>query len=524
MSPTIESPSGTPTSSPARPALSAPKRRRRTRVLERTLGLLAVAAMVGAGVLLVRATGSDRPSYRTASATTQTVQAALDGVATVEPVDQAIVGFPAAGTVSTVDVVVGDVVAIGQQLATLDTLELERDLRAKQAALAQAQLVLSVALDGDDPSSLVQGSGQTPMGFASTAVAADTASDVSPEVAAAQQAVLAAQQNADSALADAAAALDSAIAICDTVATADDPAAAVAACQAALVGVVAAQRSVASAQDAVTVAADALDSLLAEWADELESSSGPTTPTTEPVAPARPNRRPVKRRPASADRGRRRRPAEAVPHRRDRRRQPHRGLGGTERRVGSTVTNTPSSEDLIAYQFDVDAAQFGVQAAEQALAQAVIVSPIAGTVTAIDLNVGDDVTAASTTQTIVVEGLGGYEATTTVSINDIADIHVTQKATVVPDGSTEPISGKVVAIAPTPDPASSTTSYRVTIGFNDEVERGERTPQREHRRRLDRHRRGRRRGGGADVGRHAPGQPADGDDHRRPTVWRRRRR
>ena len=116
------------------------------------MGTVAVAAIIGAGVLLVRATGDDRPSYRTADATTQTVQAALTGVATIEPIDQAIVGFPAAGTVSTVDVALGDVVAIGQQLATLDTLELDRDLRAKQAALAQAQLVLSVALDGDDPS------------------------------------------------------------------------------------------------------------------------------------------------------------------------------------------------------------------------------------------------------------------------------------------------------------------------------------------------------------------------------------
>ena len=133
----------------------------------------------------------------------------------------------------------------------------------------------------------------------------------------------------------------------------------------------------------------------------------------------------------------------------------------------ATVDNTPSSQDLIAYQFDVDAAQFAVEAAEQALAQATIVSPIAGTVTAVDLNVGDDVTAGSSTQNIVVEGPDGYEATTTVSINDIADIHLTQKATVVADGGSEPLVGKVVAIAPTPDPAASTASYRVTIGFTD---------------------------------------------------------
>ena len=65
------------------------------------MGAVAVAAIVGAGALLVRATGDDQPSYRTADADTQTVQAALTGVATIEPIDQAIVGFPADGTVST---------------------------------------------------------------------------------------------------------------------------------------------------------------------------------------------------------------------------------------------------------------------------------------------------------------------------------------------------------------------------------------------------------------------------------------
>ncbi len=41
----------------------------------------------------------------------------LDGVATIQPVAQADVAFPNAGTVASVDVAVGDAVTTGQQLA-----------------------------------------------------------------------------------------------------------------------------------------------------------------------------------------------------------------------------------------------------------------------------------------------------------------------------------------------------------------------------------------------------------------------
>ena len=48
------------------------------------------------------------------------VDAVLNGVATIEPVSQATVAFPVSGTVASVDVEVGDRVAVGQTLATLD--------------------------------------------------------------------------------------------------------------------------------------------------------------------------------------------------------------------------------------------------------------------------------------------------------------------------------------------------------------------------------------------------------------------
>jgi multidrug efflux pump subunit AcrA (membrane-fusion protein) len=103
--------------------------------------------------------------------------------------------------------------------------------------------------------------------------------------------------------------------------------------------------------------------------------------------------------------------------------------------------------------------------AQQAIDQATIVSPIAGTVMAVNLAVGDAATAASTTQDIMVAGDSGFEATTTVSLNHIPTVKVGQTATVVADGAPAPVTGKVVSISPVPTSSTATTSYGVVISL-----------------------------------------------------------
>ncbi len=87
---------------------------------------------------------------------------------------------------------------------------------------------------------------------------------------------------------------------------------------------------------------------------------------------------------------------------------------------------------------------------------------------AVTLAVGDDVTADSSTAHIVIVGAGGFEVTTMVSVDHIPDVKVGQQATVLPDGATDPLNGQVVAIALTPTTATSGTTYRVTIGLDDQ--------------------------------------------------------
>ena len=110
------------------------------------------------------------------------------------------------------------------------------------------------------------------------------------------------------------------------------------------------------------------------------------------------------------------------------------GQRRTDRRATRTGT-TPSAADLASYQQAVDSAEANLAVAQQAQAQATIVSPIDGTVIAVNMNPGDSVTAGSTTATIVVAGSGGYEAVTMVKVTDLPKLKVGQAASVQPDGS-----------------------------------------------------------------------------------------
>ena len=423
------------------PDASAEPRRPGRRLNRAVAAIAVVVALVAVGFLATGAFASDAPSYRTAVVTKRDVDAVHTEVGTIQPVSQATVAFPVGGTVASVGVAVGDTVTAGQQLAALDTASLTATLHEKEASLAQAQLTLSRALNGESVSAIggTGGSGSagtvaatTSAGSTSTAVlmsAALTATSTDPKIAQAQQAVLAAQQAVDHALAAADTASASATSLCAAagVGTSDPGSAdALAACQAALADVQKAQSDVTAAQKQLASASEALDSLLEQQAAAPSGGTGGSGAAGN--APSS----------GSAPSGS--------------------GSGGS----------SPSSADLANYQQQVDAAAAQVTVAEQSLGQAVIVSPIAGTVVAVTLTAGADVSAASTTDHVVVEGPGGYEATTSVSVDEIADVAVGQPATVRVDGQIKALTGKVVAISTAPDStdSSTTTTYRVTVGLD----------------------------------------------------------
>jgi RND family efflux transporter MFP subunit len=427
---------GTPQSASARERLATlfpdpsapapPWWRKRRRVIVAVVVLAVVASLV----LAAQAFAASDPGYRTATVAPHDVDALLNAVATIEPVSQAAVAFPAAGTVATVDVKVGDSVAVGQALASLDPEKLTQTLHEKQAAEAQAELNLQRALSGES----VSGGGNTPSnGVRVTAATMPSASDAA--LAAAQQAVLDAQHQVDAALNVATTALDSATTICAAAGVGATPpttptSAELAACQTATQAVLDAQTAVSTAQHQLATASTALDTLLAQMAASTNDNSS--------------NGRTGNGSTGSGN---------------------FDGVGGSN--ASTPAASSPSAADLISYQKAVDAAAAQVAVAEQAIAQATIVSPIAGTVQAVTLAAGDTVDAASDTASIVVVGAGGFEATTTVSVDTITKVKVGQAATVLPDGSKRPLAGTVSSISITPDSSASSTSYRVTIGLTD---------------------------------------------------------
>lgn len=232
---------------------------------------------------------------------------------------------------------------------------------------------------------------------------APTTTSSDPQLAALQQAVLDAQVAVD----DAIAASDAAMAAARTVCATDDgdgdpadevPAGDTSVCLAALDEVQIAQAATAAAQQQLAAASDALDEHLGTIAAEAgDSGTGGSAPDQTP-SEVRPSADPCGRT------GR------------------HRVVA--ERRV-----------ELVAYQKAVSAAELQVLVAEQAVAEATIVAPIGGTVVAVGFEPGEDVTAASATQTVIIQGDSGVEAVTTVALSDIASIEVGQPATVLSDGS-----------------------------------------------------------------------------------------
>jgi HlyD family secretion protein len=419
-------------------------------------------ALVVATVVASRGSSADA-GFRTATVASRPVDQTLDRVGTIEPVAQASVSFPASGTVATVDVAVGDQVSVGQHLAQLDTTSLDSAVADAQAALDQAELTLQRALNGESVSSGPTGSPTAAPASASTSsgsgtfvvtpVAVTTTTQGDAELSTAQQAVLSAQQQVDTDLATAQQALDDAQTVCAAVtapagSTTDttgatvpgesDSSDAVAACQTALGGVLDAQQVVNASQSALADAARTLDQLLSDRAAE------PASPDTSTSAPATGSPSSPQSSPQSGPSG---------------------GTGGG---AGGGGSSSPTSAELVAYQKAVDAAAAEVAVAEQAAAQASLVSPIAGTVQQVDLAVGDTVSAGSSTAAVVIVGSGGYEVTTTVTVDDLPDIEVGQAVTILADGSEEPVDGEVVGIGTVGTSSGSATTYPVTVGLTDQ--------------------------------------------------------
>jgi hypothetical protein len=83
-------------------------------------------------------------------------------------------------------------------------------------------------------------------------------------------------------------------------------------------------------------------------------------------------------------------------------------------------------------------------------------------VRSVTLNVGDAISAGSSTENIVISGPGGEQAVVNVPVSAIATVTQGQRATVIPDGSTTALTGTVTSIAVLPAGAM----YPVTVALD----------------------------------------------------------
>ncbi|TFC71411.1 HlyD family efflux transporter periplasmic adaptor subunit [Cryobacterium sp. TMS1-20-1] len=132
---------------------------------------------------------------------------------------------------------------------------------------------------------------------------------------------------------------------------------------------------------------------------------------------------------------------------------------------GAAAATVASAETIVADQAEIDAAVAELAIAERNLTLATLTSPIAGTVAAVDLAVGDTVTASSSSAGITIIGEDGFVVSTTVSLPDIAGVVVGQSAAVDVASVDDELSGRVSAIGILNVSSSSTPSYTVQIAL-----------------------------------------------------------
>jgi multidrug efflux pump subunit AcrA (membrane-fusion protein) len=426
----------------------ASQRRRRARTRHRRIAAgcgAIVAVAIGIGVLRVSASGT--PSYRTAVATTSSVSRTLAVSGTLEPVHQATVDFQASGTVASVDVKSGQKVAAGKVMATLKTSTLTAAVSEAETTLASARAKLteneenesspSSASGKSSPASMASTSAvadTTPTATATAAAAASTASTASTATLAKEQKVVVADQHTvDTDMETTVGDLDEMKTVCAsppastpsttsasaaTGTSTDASGASGTACAKALTTAGSAETRQATNQKTLSSAQTALAGILESEAKSADSSSDTSSS------------------PASSSSG---------------------STAGSKPSSTSATIDTDTPKQLAADEATIDSDEASLAEAEQSLDGASLVSPISGTVEAVDMAASDPVSSDSSAYAVTVVDWGSYEVSATLTTTEAQKVVVGQDAQVTVDGVTGAMEGKVTRVGPVDDSDSSYT-------------------------------------------------------------------
>jgi HlyD family secretion protein len=380
-------------------------------------------------------TGTDAGSYRTAAVTRASIEQQLSLKGSVQQVSQSSDSFPTGGTVTSVDVRVGDQVEAGDRLARIDPTALETAVLRAEASLAQAE----ATLESDESASTSTAS--APSSSTGTATSS-TQAKPAPAVGAAQKAVAAATRNVAKDLAQVAAAMRAQQTACSTL-TGGTPtptptptptgsstatgaattsggtpsASELAACVASLEAAAKSQQKSAADQNTLDRALTALAGALTKSAASSSTSGNSETARSSDSA------------------------------------------GSTS---GSGPSGASSAARVANDEAAVRTADAALKAAKDGLAAATLKAGISGTVASVPFATGD---TASSSDAIVIVGDGAVDVTVDVPLAMLPSVKVGGAARVTADGATTAADGVVrsISLLPTADNTSSTPTYPVIV-------------------------------------------------------------
>lgn len=486
-------------------------------------GVLGITLVAAGGFWWVSQAGQTQ--FRTAVAETATVSQTVSVTGKVSSVGRADAYFSAAGTVSTVEVSVGDTVTAGQTLATLDPTDLESSVETAKDELASAEEQLEDDLEiqangGTSTStSTTENSGGTAVAsgasspsisdlytsdgafIASTVADTSNTSSSSEIVTAAQATVVAAQEELLTQYAVVEDILLSATTDVDQMNAADSVCAlflsaeitdSISAAELADIqeNLTACQELVDTAQtsstelniqqkllldkvDTLNQAVEKLNQAIANIdagnnGQEPQPSESPTSsPTDGNGTPNEMNGGP------EADDGTQNNFGQGMgtdgqgSSGQEMGADSQNSAGGTSQ---SGQTTTVTAATILADKAAITLAEIQVTVAEQELANAQLTAPIAGTVAAINIAQDSSVTTSDSSAAVTILGPDGYNVTATIPLNQVRNLAVGQALEATTVTSSEPLSGTISMIGIVNQSSTSTLSFTVTMALDTDSE------------------------------------------------------
>ncbi|MGE5602474.1 MAG: efflux RND transporter periplasmic adaptor subunit [Nitrososphaerales archaeon] len=406
------------------------------------IGLVAVSLAAGAYLYFRPAQVNAVDTTNTATVSRNTLTASVSAAGNIESHQTADLAFGQSGTVKTLNVKVGDTVKAGEMLAELDTTDLELQLKSAEVNLKNAQASLAKTQKPNTEADIANAKAQLTSAQAAydKLKAGPTTSELATaqaQVTSAKAAYDAAVQSAatsDSSLESAAAALEKASISLQQAQSAYDK--------------ISWRGDVGASSEAQALQTATIDYNTAKSAYEALAVTSRTDAASKVASAAaalksaQANLASVKNSVSAAELA----AAEAT-------------LTQAQINLDTLLAGSDANTLAIA-QGNVDSAQIAVDQARLKQAQAQVVAPFDGTVTAINVKVGQ--TASGTAFTIA--DLNSLEVVVSMSEVDVNQVKTGQSAEVTLDAVPDlTLKGTVTAVSPSGTQSSGVVSYPVTV-------------------------------------------------------------